>query len=1326
MLAQFPLPKNCFVLLWFVILGLLPHQMQSQCSAIIDMNTWSQEGPPGSGDWIVNAAGTQVTQNINGQPTFFVSPQDFINVRITGTILTTGGDDDFIGFVFGYRDPISAPGPTYDIDTWLFDWKRGNQTVANVPVQEGRYLTQIDSNFNLATTGGIATTFWGHQSTPGFNVVTSTVGAGTGWAVGTTYDFELTYVADHATIVINTDTFFDVNGCFEPGRFGFYNYSQNPVIYSNFAYELLPNFVMSANNICLSDSAQFQYSVDTCSSSQLTNSVIANWDWDFGDGNTSTQTNPLHLYSSTGTYNVQLMITDSIGCQDSLTLPITVSAIPPSPTAANNSPLCEGDSLQLLGSGPAGYDFNWSGPNGFSSNLNSPVINPVAAADSGWFYLTISDTVCESEPDSTLAVVFATPTRPTASSNSPVCADSLLTLTASTVPGAIYTWSGPNGFSSALQNPNISNPTTAASGLYTVFATINGCPGVPDSIQIVVNPTPVVSIAGDSVICIGDPTTLTASGANTYVWNNGSTSASTTVSPPLDSMYVVLGISSAGCPGLLDSIQVIVNPLPTVFLGADTTVCDSLVLDAGPGQTNYFWSTGATSQTLTVLATGSYEVTVMNADSCFAADTIGVTVNNTPTASIAGTPNICFGGSTILTASGGGTYQWNNGSTNNPITVGPPTDSLYTVIATTNGCSSEPDSFLVTVTLLPLVNLGPDFDACDDTLLDAGAGFTTYAWSTGDATQTIAPTASGTYSVTVTNAGNCIASDTIQIVVHTTLQVQIGPDQSICPGFNAIYNATPGTFASYLWSNAATSSSILVSSAGTYSVSVVDVNGCASADTSILTVYAPLVGSLGNDTTICDGANLVLDASSFGGTSYSWSPGGSTGPTLTVNSPGGYTVDVDDGNGCIYSDAIVVSVDVPPALTITTVDTACSSDPIAFSANPNVLANYAWFNNAAPQQSGLSAVWNAPFVPTANAITVVGTTVNGCLTLPSPPVSVDLVPRPTGAVSVTPECDGIPLNFNLTASAGLDVSWNGPGGLTGTNHSASNQYPGPGPYPFNVTLDNGYCDTLITGTATVFSNPNPSLTTGARVCQRQPALLEASGSGLVQWFDAPTGGSIVAMGNAYSIDTAMGADTFYVEITSSNGCNSSRSPVVLNVDATPVADFAASPDTAVELNIPQASVEFVNLSSGALTYLWNFGDGVTSGENSPVHMYAEPGEYTVSLIAASSLACQDTATLGPFRVIDLHNVFIPTAFTPDGDDLNDQFEIVTFGIEGYELDVFDRWGKLIFSNNGAPSSFWDGKFNGQPVPEGVYVYRLISQELDGTENFYKGTVTLLR
>ncbi len=217
----------------------------------VDLNTWSKQGDPSDGTWTVSSDGTTVLQSINGDPTFFVSPSDLFNDTITGTFgVESTGDDDYIGFVFGYQSPLGAgPGTYNDYEFFLFDWKQGNQSFGGGFAAEGFTLSKVDS---VITNPGDGTQpFWDHEDAPpGFDVIATDYGTDRGWDDNQVYTFSLTYTA--ALIQISIDDGDDSNGVFDDeiiftitpadagltvfpsGRFGFYNFSQPDVRYAGF------------------------------------------------------------------------------------------------------------------------------------------------------------------------------------------------------------------------------------------------------------------------------------------------------------------------------------------------------------------------------------------------------------------------------------------------------------------------------------------------------------------------------------------------------------------------------------------------------------------------------------------------------------------------------------------------------------------------------------------------------------------------------------------------------------------------------------------------------------------------------------------------------------------------------------------------------------------------------------------------------------------------------------------------------------------------------------------------------------------------------------
>ncbi|HAP01291.1 MAG TPA: hypothetical protein DCQ93_05125, partial [Bacteroidetes bacterium] len=206
------------------------------------------------------------------------------------------------------------------------------------------------------------------------------------------------------------------------------------------------------------------------------------------------------------------------------------------------------------------------------------------------------------------------------------------------------------------------------------------------------------------------------------------------------------------------------------------------------------------------------------------------------------------------------------------------------------------------------------------------------------------------------------------------------------------------------------------------------------------------------------------------------------------------------------------------------------------------------------------------------------------------------------------------------------------------------------------------------------------------------------------------------------------AGTWYpsVTITSTTGCVTVINPLdTILVHPLPVADFTSNPDFGVTTILEEANYEFTNTSSGADFYQWIFGDGTGDTTTDATHTYTEAGNYDVTLIATTIYGCADTITRTPIIIIDEPSLWIPNAFTPNGDGINDFFGIYGTSIKSYHMKIFDRWGEMIFENNDYFPT-WDGNYHGVPLNVGVYVYLVQVDYKDGTTIWRKGDVTLIR
>ncbi len=383
------------------------------------------------------------------------------------------------------------------------------------------------------------------------------------------------------------------------------------------------------------------------------------------------------------------------------------------------------------------------------------------------------------------------------------------------------------------------------------------------------------------------------------------------------------------------------NPPASVSITADgaTTFCagGSVNLTASAGS-SYAWSNGATTQSISVNATGNYSVTVTDANGCSANASQDVIVNELPTVSISadGATTFCAGGSVNLSASEGSSYVWSNGATTQSISVN--ASGSYSVTVTdANGCSANASQD-VTVNELPTVSITADgattFCAGGSVNLTASAG-SSYAWSNGATTQSIAVNAPGSYSVTVTDANGCSANASKDVTVNELPTVSISADgaTTFCAGGSVNLTASEGS--SYVWSNGATTQSISVTATGNYSVTVTDANGCsASASQGVTVNELPTVSiSAGGSTSFCAGGEVSLTASA--GSSYAWSNGATT-QSISVNATGNFSVTVTDANGCSANASQGVTVNELPVVSAGTYSPVFTTDNVVILAgNPS-------------------------------------------------------------------------------------------------------------------------------------------------------------------------------------------------------------------------------------------------------------------------------------------------------------------------------------------------------------------------------------------------------
>jgi len=336
-----------------------------------------------------------------------------------------------------------------------------------------------------------------------------------------------------------------------------------------------------------------------------------------------------------------------------------------------------------------------------------------------------------------------------------------------------------------------------------------------------------------------------------------------------------------------DTIVVTVHPYPLVDLGDDTTLCEGtpITLRSSDAYVNakYLWSTGDTTATISPTLGNVYWLKVTVAV-CATIDTVAVSFKYPPQVLLGHDTTICTGHYLNLYAnvSPGCTWLWSTGSTAPMIMV----DSTATYwLQANNGVCTNTDTIHVAVAPYPVVDLGNDTMVCDGTplILRSSVSYTNamYIWNDDNLTPSITPQISGTYWLRV-NVDGCTTTDTIKVSFEPIPPVDLGSDTAICTG-EVITLSSPSTIGTYLWNDGSTGATLQVSNAGTYALSVTQ-NGCSGSDTIRLKQMSLPVVHLADDTTLCVGDMLLLNADSE---TTAWSTG-ITAPNITVTNTGTY------------------------------------------------------------------------------------------------------------------------------------------------------------------------------------------------------------------------------------------------------------------------------------------------------------------------------------------------------------------------------------------------------------------------------------------------------
>ena len=520
-----------------------------------------------------------------------------------------------------------------------------------------------------------------------------------------------------------------------------------------------------------------------CAGGSVTLTASGAWSYQWDNGHTGATIS----VAAPGAYSCTF--TNEYGCTSEKS--VTVSSFS-NFSIAGNPHICSGEATIL--NAPAADSCLWNnGAQSFSIMVTEP----------GIYGVTLYHGTCEAYAE--IEVTSASLPTPTITGNTSLCEGETTTLTAN--GGVTYAWSN------ASTNNSIS---VSQSGVYTVTATnAEGC-SAPASVTVTVTPLPNVNIGGNNSFCQGDNVTLTATGANTYVWSNASSNASITVSNA--GTYTVTGTDANGCTNTATK-TVSVNP--TYNIPLTHSICQ--------GESYNFYGQNLTTA-------GTYTHTLQTINGCDSVLTLTLTVKALPTPTITGNTSLCEGETTTLTANGGVSYAWSNASTSNSISVSQ--SGVYTVTATNaEGCSATAN-VTVTVNPLPTITIAGNTTLCagNSTTLTA-SGADSYSWSTGDNTASVSISAFGIYTVTGTTTAGCSGTANVTVLVSQLPVISISGETDLCAGESTTLTANGGE--TYLWSDGTTGNTLTVNMAGTYQVIGYNTAGCYSIADATVDVWQP-------------------------------------------------------------------------------------------------------------------------------------------------------------------------------------------------------------------------------------------------------------------------------------------------------------------------------------------------------------------------------------------------------------------------------------------------------------------------------------------------------
>ncbi|MCX7862246.1 MAG: PKD domain-containing protein, partial [Bacteroidales bacterium] len=783
----------------------------------------------------------------------------------------------------------------------------------------------------------------------------------------------------------------------------------------------------------------------------------------------------------------------------------------------------------------------------------------------------------------------------------------------------------------------------------------------------------------------------------------------------------------------------------------------------GTAPYSYQWSPIiSNSSIVTGLTAGTYFVTVTDSLGCYLTQSITIQ-SPTPISPVILQKNdvSCFGGADgfILLGANGGTapysYVWNTGQTTSYLSnlqggvYSCTVSDIFSCSATIQVSINTPSEPLQISISVNGTNCNQSFDGTAQVSVIGGTPPYTYFWVPGGyTTSSVSNLSAGTYTVSVFDANQCMQSQNFTIasppilqgVVQTYQHVQCYGEPSGIIGVNVVGGTPPYT---YTWNTVPQQNTQIANNvyAGNYTVTVIDSKGCSWVGMGIINQPNELQTFIQTkDVTCYNGNNGQATVMVTGGVpaySYHWSTIPTTNNFIAQNlSAGIYYVTVYDQNGCFKIDSCKIQQPSQIMAILPDSFVICKGETVQISASAiGGAGGYLFFWNNNQLGSSITVSPQSSFSYIVFAFDSLG-----CSGVPDTcrVIVKEFYPSSVHLNGNSPICPGQSTTIQVSAICNpfdtLYYQW---------SHSLG---PGPGPFivvpqqptTYYVTVSNT-CGISVVDSVSILFKPPPTIYFHASDFQGcVPLTIQFTDSSftaydaIYKWRWNFGDGTFSTVQNP--IHTFQTPDTFYVslEVETTQGCinNNHQSPFPVYVYENPKASFHTNKDVYF---LPNDPVIITNTSQGAVAYFWDFGDQTISYQENPIHYYSDFNNYTITLIVTNMYQCTDTAV----KVIKVSgDLLFPNAFTPNqngsnggyysmNDYSNQVFFPVSKGVSEFHMQIFNRWGELIFETKDI-SIGWDGYYKGQLCPQDVYVYQAKATFIDGRKIEKKGDVLLIR